>query len=145
MEKIFSTAKTKLTNQEMLLLQENVGTVERFYEEIQNMTKPEHIVVCKNGFERKIVHMLCDVLDLYHMKYFERDDSWTKHISCQDLSCTFCYKTAKGMFHCNVIGVKVSSVPLVLYKKDIKHKKQAEKLRRNYKLSLNNSNNMEKF
>lgn len=87
-------------------------------------------ILCKNNYERRIVHILAHSLGLYHARlvcYY----SWEK-CNCGE----YCREYGSFSSYCtNLIGVKVSNVPIPLSKKDRFHQTITRQKMSHYKSS----------
>lgn len=104
-------------------LNENIKLRDYFYNlllKIKNNDETK-IIFCKNSYERKFVHILANYLGLYHARYGDWDDWFKKHRDYQEK-----IDRIDGQNHYKIIGVKLSTRPLHLTKKDIKHQKTKE-------------------
>ena len=122
-----------LPEDELNFLNENIILRDKFYDilikiknndelTITNTVKKNNSderitnILCKNSYERRIVHILAGSLGLYHARlvcYY----SYTE-CTCGD------YSREYGSFssYCtNLIGVKISNIPIPLSKKDRFH------------------------
>jgi len=74
------------------------------------------VILCKNSYERRCVHMLSIDLSLYHARYGDWDEWFKKYRDYQEK-----VDNIDGQEHYKIIGVKVSTEPLHLSKKDKRH------------------------
>lgn len=119
-----------LPNDEIIFLNENIVLRNYFYNiliDIKNNNEPQIInVLCKNSYERRIVHILAQSLGLYHSRYGKWDNDKFKGFFDYQCGCKQCWKYA-GKNCYKIIGVKVANVPLCLSKKDKIHQKDTSK------------------
>lgn len=122
-----------LPEDELNFLNENIILRDKFYDilikiknneepKITNIVKKDNrneritIILCKNNYERRIVHILAHSLGLYHARlvcYYSRNEC-----KCGD----YCREYGSFSSYCtNLIGVRVSNVPIPLSKKDRFH------------------------
>lgn len=105
---------------ELDFLDTNIPLKDYFYDllsNIKNNNKIE-IILCKNSYERKFVHLLASSIGLYHSRHCDWSEEFKRHRDYQEKI----YKI-DGQEHYKIIGVKVSSAPLQLSKKDKIHQK----------------------
>ena len=77
------------------------------------------IIICKNSYERRFVHILANSLGLYHNRHIEYDKKMFENFFDYQCKCKYCWEIAgkKSL----IINVKVSTKPPLLSKKDKKH------------------------
>ena len=124
-----------LPKDELNFLNENIFLRDKFYDILikikNNYDEIITNVLCKNNYERRIVHILAHSLGLYHARlvcYY----SWKK-CNCGS------YRREYGSFssYCtNLIGVRVSNIPIHLSKKDRFHQTITTQKMSHYKSSL---------
>jgi hypothetical protein len=124
-----------LPKDELNFLNENIILRDKFYDMLikikNNYDEQITNVLCKNNYERRIVHILAHSLGLYHARlvcYY----SWKK-CNCGD------YRREYGSFssYCtNLIGVRVSNIPIPLSKKDRFHQTITTQKMSHYKSSM---------
>ena len=99
---------------------ENIFLKDYFYNlllNIKNNDEPK-VILCKNSYERRFVHILATSLWLYHSRYGDWSDWFKKYRDYQEI-----VDDIYGQEHYKMVGVKVSTQPLHLSKKDKKHQK----------------------
>lgn len=122
-----------LPEDELNFLNENIILRDKFYDILIKLKNNEEIIItnivkkdyrderiihilCKNNYERRIVHILAHSLGLYHARmvcYCSRTEC-----KCGD----YCREYGSYYSRCtNLIGVKVSNIPIHLSKKDKFH------------------------
>ena len=109
-----------LSNDEVNFLNENIFLKDYFYNlllKIKNNDE-EKVILCKNSYERRFVHILATSLGLYHSRYGDWSDWFKKYRDYQEK-----VDNIDGQEHYKIVGVKVSTKPLHLSKKDKKHQK----------------------
>ena len=74
------------------------------------------VILCKNSYERRFVHILATSLGLYHSRYGDWSDWFKKYRDYQER-----VDNIDGQEHYKIVGVKVSTKPLHLSKKDKKY------------------------
>jgi Pyruvate/2-oxoacid:ferredoxin oxidoreductase delta subunit len=90
---------------------------------ISGYNEPKNInVLCKNSYERRIVHILARGLGLYHARYGDWDCVKFERFFDRQCKCSQCWSYA-GENCFRIIGVKISNYPIVLSKKDKIHQK----------------------
>lgn len=116
-----------LPDDEFIFLNENIDLRDHFYNiliKIKNSLEPQITnVLCKNSYERRIVHILAKSLGLYHSRYGEWDKQTFDIFFDRQCGCKQCWKYA-GENCYRIVGVKVANVPIHLSKKDKIHQKQ---------------------
>ena len=108
----------ELSNDEVSFLNENIVLKDYFYDlliNIKNSNEPK-IIICKNSYERRFVHILANSLGLCHSKYGDQSDFFKKYRDYQENVNKY-----DGLEHYKIVGVKVSTKPLHLSRKDKKH------------------------
>jgi len=115
-----------LPNDEMKFLIKNVDLTKYIYMNLHKIkTKSGSIILkCRNSYERRFVHIVSHALGLYHARHGE----WTKSSLSFDgqCSCRTCWSDY-GKVSFRIVGVRVSSEPLQLSRKDIYHQKETKK------------------
>ena len=108
----------KLSNDEVSFLNENIVLKDYFYDLLINIKNNNEtkIILCKNSYERRIVHTLSISLGLYHSRHGDWSD-WFKR--CRDYQESV--DKIDGQDHYKIVGVKVSTKPLLLSRKDKIH------------------------
>jgi len=107
-----------LSNDEISFLNENIFLKDYFYDLLLNIKNNNEtkIIICKNSYERRFVHILAISLGLYHSRYGDWSDFFKKYRDYQENVNKY-----DGLEHYKIVGVKVSTKPLPLSKKDKKH------------------------
>jgi len=107
-----------LSNDEINFLNENIFLRDKFYNLLLNIKNNDEtkIVLCKNSYERRFVHVLSNSLDLHHSRYGDWSEWFKKHRDYQEN-----VDNIDGQEHYKIVGVKISTKPLHLSKKDKKH------------------------
>jgi hypothetical protein len=111
----------ELSNDEVRFLNENIVLKDYFYDlllNIKNSNKTK-IIICKNSYERRFVHILANSLGLCHSRYGDWSDFFKKYRDYQENVNKY-----DGLEHYKIVGVKVSTKPLHLSRKDKKHQNQ---------------------
>lgn len=123
---------------ELDFINRNREIANNFYERLCYIKKNclTEVILCENSAQRKIVHILCSLMSLYHAKYYVWDDSWKHRVGDIQCDCDICVKERKTMYNCQVLGVTVSTNELHLCRKDKKHQKTFAKLYNNHTLLL---------
>ena len=80
--------------------------------------KSTEIILCKNSYERRIVHTIANELGLYHSRHGDWSDHFKKYRDYQETVDKY-----DGREHYKIVGVKVSVNPLPLSKKDKLHQR----------------------
>ena len=115
-----------LPNDEINFLNENIALRDYFYDILINIKNDDKTqitnVLCKNSYERRIVHILAQSLGLYHARYGKWDDDKFEKFFDHQCACRQCWKYA-GENCFRIVGVTVANVPLCLSKKDKIHQK----------------------
>ena len=108
----------KLSDDNINFLNENIFLRDYFYNLLLNVKNNNEtkIILCKNSYERRFVHILAISLGLYHSRYGDWSCWFKKHRDYQEK-----VDSIDGKEHYKIIGVKVSDKPLYLSKKDKKH------------------------
>lgn len=110
-----------LPEDELFFLSEQPKLSEYFYGillDVKNKDEPLITnILCKNSYERRIVHILAHSLGLYHSRLLCYLFDWNC-CRCGERS----WKTEMGKCT-KIIGVKVANVPIYLSKKDKIHQK----------------------
>tara|TARA_B100000902_G_C27321435_1_gene924873 strand:- start:4366 stop:4845 length:480 start_codon:yes stop_codon:yes gene_type:complete len=112
-----------LPSDESKFINENIENSTIFYNkvlEIKN-TDEAKIIRCKNGKERKMVHIFAYLLNLYHASHRACEPNYTPFMCLYN--CSICNKEA-GVGIYKVIGVKVSTKPIDLRRIDYRHQKK---------------------
>ena len=107
-----------LPNSEVNFLNENIFLRDYFYNlllDIKNNNETK-VVLCNNSYERRFVHILAISLGLYHSRYGDWSDFFKKYRDYQENVNKY-----DGKEHYKILGVKVSTNPLHLSKKDRRH------------------------
>jgi hypothetical protein len=140
MEELIKTLPKEEIN--FLLNENNKELTNYFYNKLYEvkLNNLEKIITCENSSQRKIVHILSQLLSLNHAKYYKWNQSWKKDFDFQ-CACKYCYDSVKDKFHCEVLGVKVSTQSLDLCKKDKQQQKRFNKVYNNYNLMINELKN----
>lgn len=109
-----------LSNDESNFLNENIFLKDYFYNLLLNIKNNNEtkVILCKNSYERRFVHILATSLGLYHSRYGDWSDLFKKYRDYQEE-----VDNIDGQEHYKIVGVKVSTYPLHLSKKDKKHQK----------------------
>jgi hypothetical protein len=109
-----------LSNDEVNFLNENIFLKDYFYNLLLNIKNNNEtkVILCKNSYERQFVHILATSLGLYHSRYGDWSDWFKKYRDYQER-----VDNINGQEHYKIVGVKVSTNPLRLSKKDKKHQK----------------------
>ena len=109
-----------LSNDEVNFLNENIFLKDYFYNLLLNIKNNDEtkVILCKNSYERRFVHILATSLGLYHSEYGDWSDWFKKYRDYQEI-----VDNIDGQEHYKIVGVKVSTKPLHLSKKDKKHQK----------------------
>ena len=109
-----------LPNDEVNFLNENILLRDYFYNLLLNIksNNKTEVILCKNSYERRFVHILAISLGLYHSRYGDWSDFFKKYRDYQER-----VDNIDGQEHYKILGVKVSTQPLRLSKKDNKHQK----------------------
>ena len=97
----------ELSNVEVSFLNENIVLKDYFYDLLLNI---------KNSNERRFVHILAISLGLYHSRYSDWSDWFKKYRDYQET-----VDKLDGQDHYKIVGVKVSTKPLLLSRKDKIH------------------------
>ena len=110
----------ELSNDEVSFLNENIVLKDYFYDLLLNIKNNNEtkIIICKNSYERRFVHILAISLGLYHSRYGDWRDWFKKHRDYQEN-----IDKIDGQEHYKIVGVKVSTKHLPLSKKDKKHQR----------------------
>ena len=108
----------ELSNDEVRFLNENIVLKYYFYDLLLNIKNSNEtkIIICKNSYERRFVHILANSLGLCHSRYGDWSDFFKKYRDYQEKIYNY-----NGQEHYKIIGVKVSTKPLPLSKKDKIH------------------------
>jgi hypothetical protein len=107
----------ELSNDEVNFLNENIVLKDYFYDLLINIKNNEtKIILCKNSYERRIVHILAISLGLYHSRHGDWSDFFKKYRDYQET-----VDKGDGQDHYKIVGVKVSTNPLPLSRKDKIH------------------------
>lgn len=108
----------ELTNDEVSFLNENIVLKDYFYDLLINIKNSNEtkIILCKNNYERRFVHIIANGLGLYHSRYGDWSDFFKKYRDYQENVDKY-----DGQEHYKIVGVKVSTTHLPLSKKDKKH------------------------
>jgi hypothetical protein len=108
----------ELSNDEVQFLNENIFLKDYFYGLLQNIKNSDktEIIICKNSYERRFVHILAVRLGLYHSRHGDWSDFFKKYRDYQENVNKW-----DGQKHYKIVGVKVSTKPLLLCRKDKKH------------------------
>jgi hypothetical protein len=111
----------ELSNDEVSFLNENIVLKDYFYDLLINIKNSNEtkIIICKNSYERRFVHILAISLGLYHNRHIEYDKKIFDNFFDYQCKCKYCWEIAgkKSL----IINVKVSTKPLLLSRKDKKH------------------------
>jgi hypothetical protein len=109
-----------LPNDEVNFLNENILLRDYFYNLLLNIksNNKTEVILCNNSYERRFVHILAISLGLYHSRYGDWSDFFKKYRDYQER-----VDNIDGQEHYKILGVKVSTQPLRLSKKDKKHQK----------------------
>lgn len=109
-----------LPNDEVNFLNENILLRDYFYNLLLNVknNKETKVILCNNSYKRRFVHILANSLGLYHSRYGDWSDFFKKYRDYQEKVNKY-----DGVEHYKIVGVKVSTTPLHLSKKDRKHQK----------------------
>lgn len=107
-----------LLNDEDIFLNENIFLKDYFYNLLLNIKNNDEtkIILCKNSYERRFVHILAIKLGLYHSRHGDWNDFFLKTRDYQES-----INNIDGQEYYKIVGVKVSTKPLQLSKKDKKH------------------------
>ena len=107
-----------LSNDEINFLNEDIFLKDKYYNLLLNIKNNDEttIVLCKNSYERRFVHMLSVSLGLYHSRYGDWSELFKKYRDLQEK-----VDSVDGKEHYKIVGVKVSTKPIQLSKKDKKH------------------------
>ena len=108
----------ELSNDEVSFLNENIVLKDYLYDLLLNIKNNNEtkIIICKNSYERRVVHILANSLGLYHSRYGDWSDWFKKYRDYQEN-----IDKIDGQEHYKIVGVKVSTKTLPLSKKDKKH------------------------
>ena len=108
----------ELSNDEVSFLNENIVLKDYFYDLLLNIKNSNEtkIILCKNSYERRFVHILAISLGLYHSRYSDWSDWFKKYRDYQET-----VDKLDGQDHYKIVGVKVSTKPLLLSRKDKIH------------------------
>jgi hypothetical protein len=109
-----------LPNDEVNFLNENILLRDYFYNlllKVKNNNETK-VILCNNSYERRFVHILAIGLGLYHSRYGDWSEFFKKYRDFQEKPDKYDAKE-----HYKIVGVKVSTNPLQLSKKDKKHQK----------------------
>ena len=111
----------ELSNDEVSFLNENIVLKDYFYDLLINIKNSNEtkIIICKNSHERRFVHILAISLGLYHSRYGDWSEFFKKYRDYQENVNKY-----DGLKHYKIVGVKVSTKPLHLSKKDKKNQTQ---------------------
>lgn len=109
-----------LLDEEMMFLSEDVNKTNYFYKLLVSIKESNTttIIKCENSYERRIVHILAEILKLYHCRFGEWDE---RCLHVKDPRETVDSEDGKEYYRIN--GVKISNMPLKLTKKDKQHQK----------------------
>ena len=111
----------ELSNVEVSFLNENIVLKDYFYDLLLNIKNSNEttIIICKNSYERRFVHILAISLGLYHNRHIECDKKMFDNFFDYQCKCKYCWEIAgkKSL----IINVKVSTKPLLLSRKDKIH------------------------
>jgi hypothetical protein len=107
-----------LSDDDVNFVNENIFLRDHFYSLLLNIKNYNEtkLILCKNSYERRFVHILSNALGLYHSRYgdwsywFKKNRDYQEKIDSLD-----------GQEHYKIVGVKVSTNSLQLSKKDKKH------------------------
>jgi hypothetical protein len=104
-------------------LNENIVLKDYFYDLLINIKNSNEtkIIICKNSYERRFVHILAISLGLYHSRHIEYDKKMFDNFFDYQCKCKYCWEIARKKSL--IINVKVSTKPLLLSRKDKKHQK----------------------
>ncbi len=107
-----------LSNDEINFLNEDISLKDKFYNLLLNVKNNDEtkVILCKNSYERRFVHILSIGLGLYHSRHGDWSDWFKKHRDYQEKIDSF-----DGKEHYKIVGVKVSTKPIYLSKKDKRH------------------------
>ena len=107
-----------LSNNEVSFLNENNLMKDYFYDLLLNIKNSDEtkIIICKNSYERRFVHILANSLGLYHTRYGDWSDWFKNHRDHQEN-----VDRLDGQEHYKIVGVKVSTKSLPLSRKDKNH------------------------
>ena len=115
-----------LPKDEIKFLTENESLTTYFFNQLNDVINKneEKIILCKNSYERRFVHILSNALGLYHNRHIERDKKMFDNVFDYQCKCKYCWEIAgkKSL----IINVKVSPHLLPLSKKDIIHQKNCK-------------------
>lgn len=105
---------------ELIFLNENISLCNHFLQLLlnakQNNKDKPTIILCKNSYERRFVHVLAKGLGLYHARHGDWDEWFKKYRDWQEN-----VDSIDGQEHYKIVGVKVSTKPLHLTRKDVRH------------------------
>ena len=115
----------ELSKDEFSFLNENIVLKDYFYDLLLNIKNNNEtkIIMCKNSYERRFVHVLAISLGLYHSRYGNWSDFFKKYRDYQEKIYNY-----DGQEHYKIVGVKVSTNPLPLSRKDKKHQINQNKM-----------------
>ncbi len=107
-----------LSIDEVNFLNENIFLRDHFYNLLSNVknNRDTKVILCKNSYERRIVHILAISLGLYHSRYGDWNMWFKKYRNYLER-----VDNIDGQEHYKIVGVKVSLNPLHLSKKDKKN------------------------
>lgn len=109
-----------LSSSEILFLNEDILLRDKYYNILINIKNNDDtkVVLCNNSYERRIVHILSKELGLYHTRYGDWSDWFKKYRDYQEG-----VSSIDGKEHYRIVGVKVSTKPIKLSKKDKIHQR----------------------
>ena len=93
----------------------------------ENNETMSKIIYCDNSYERRIVHKLSDLFNLYHARHGEWDDSYERTFDWE-CRCRYCWEEA-GRLYYRINGVLISTHPVPMSRKDISHQNKERRLR----------------
>lgn len=107
-----------LPQDDIKFLNENIFLRDYFYNLLLNVKDNDEtkVILCKNSYERRFVHILSNSLSLYHSRYGDWSDWFKKFRDYQEK-----IDNIDGQEHYKIVGVKVSTKPILLSKTDKKH------------------------
>lgn len=107
-----------LSNDEIIFLNEDIFLRDKYYNLLLNIKNNDKtkVVLCKNSYERRFVHILSISLGLYHSRYGDWSEWFKKYRDWQGK-----VDSIDGKEHYKIVGVKVSTKPIHLSKKDKRH------------------------
>ena len=111
----------ELTTEEVSFLNDNICLKDYFYNlllDVKNNNETK-VILCKNSYEQRFVHILAFSLGLYHAIYGAWSDWFIKNRDYHETINKF-----DGQEHYKIVGVKVSTTILPLTRKDKMHQRR---------------------